>query len=113
MKARTTGNLIIAATLIAATNAHPENYTAAATACQTWTDLRANNRATPEMNWLQGHMMAAFDHHPALQKHKTDFSSEKLYSGIDSYCAQNPSHSLHAAVHQLELSLIKVYSPPP
>ena len=62
------------------------------------------------MNWLQGYMVAAFDHQPVLMKHKADFSSDKLYSLIDEYCSKAPGQSLTVAVRALESHLIKGYS---
>ena len=110
MKIQITGCLIIAATLLAAQWAQAQNYSAAATACRTWTDLRASSRAAPEMNWLAGYLMAAFDHQPVLMKHRADFSSDKLYTRIDEYCSKAPEQSLLAAVRALESYLVKAYS---
>jgi hypothetical protein len=64
------------------------------------------------MNWLQGYMMAAFDHHPVLRQHRDDFPGDGIYDGIDRYCAQFPAQPLRTAVHELELVLIRKYSPP-
>ena len=112
MKIRITGCLTIAATLLAAQWAQAQNYSAAATACRTWTDLRASARAAPEMNWLEGYMMAAFDLQPVLKQHMADFSSDKLYTRIDEYCSKAPAQSLLAAAHAWVSHLIKVYSSP-
>src|SRR5579872_1084172 len=103
---RLVGCLVIAASLFAAVEAQAENYTAEATACRTWTDLRASGRALAEMNWLEGYWRSAFDHHPVLQKHRADFARDKLYLAMDQYCAQYPDQSLRVAVHEIELSRI-------
>ncbi len=88
-----------------------DGYTASGTACQTWNDLRASNRALPEMSWLEGYWRSAFDHHPVLRKHEADFSTEQLYAAVSSYCKQFPARSLRVAVHEIELSRIKAYGP--
>jgi hypothetical protein len=84
-------------------------YTASTTSCRTWTDLRASARAVPEMNWIEGYVMALLDHNSLLAKHTQDISGEKVNTWIDHYCTQQPEQSLHVAVHALELWLIKAY----
>jgi hypothetical protein len=111
MKMWIRGCLLVAPMFLAGKEALGQSYSAAGTACRTWTDLRASGRATPEMNWLQGYMVAAFEHQPLLAKHKAEFSNDKLYTWIDDYCSHAPAQSLIVAVHSLESYLVKAYSP--
>jgi hypothetical protein len=110
MKPSVAATFVIGAIFLAVNRAPAQSYSAAGTACRTWTDLRASSRASPEMNWLQGYMVAAFDHQAILKQHTGDFSSEKLFTWIDAYCTREPVNSLREAVRALEIQLVHNYS---
>jgi hypothetical protein len=113
MKVATIGFLIVSITLIGQQCANAEPYVGGQSACRTWTDLRASNRAQPEMNWLHGYMLAAFDIQSVLAQHRNEFSADKVYAWIDQYCSQRPDQSVLMAARELVRSLAKSFAPPP